>query len=340
MTVVLPPGPFPPQGAESADTVDLAVRLLEERFTRGWIEGSGRSALSGQLRDTLGRRSLAEAGAVLVDFLDTWPVAALVDGARVAWSEGPDGGALTVLARAAELVRRASGWDTLGDTPWPLPDDDWIRNRAGSGPCEAHKRADRDGAEAVGTALGLAVEKGDPVPLPPTEEVAGSELVRSRAALSRKLTEGQIFAVRVVGDVPPEPAYQLALGEIRLEGRAQRPFERFGPMGLLVGDAPAWVDLLEPAPAGTPGETLHTTCLWGTFPGTPRSLARGQLKPVAFLMWDGPHTPLPIDASTLPLLGAFGQGASTAQVATTLGQLEEGIRPVVRELIALGALSA
>lgn len=335
--IVRPPGPFPPSGPEAPLEIDLGVRVRDRLFTKAELTGATREGIKAGLAAAIEAERWEEAAELLRAFVDTWPVAALVDGAREAWTRGPEGRALAVLWRAAELVRMGHGWTALPAGGWVLPDADWLRWAGEGGGVEVQPRSEGDGAAEVARALDIEVASAQPLVLPPVIDLPGPELADRRAWVCGALARGEAAAVRFTAPVPDDPASQLALGEVRLEGDAQAAFERYGLAGLVVGRAPAWDEVLGSAPAGEPGEVLRPTCDTALLPGPPSRLARGQVQTVGWLLWPAPYRPLPVAPRAVAVLRALDGRRDRVAVAKCLGVPVEAVAPVLDELVTIGA---
>ena len=132
------------------------------------------------------------------------------------------------------------------------------------------------------------------------------------------------------------PEAQFALGELRMEAKAQMASEKFGLPGFLAPDAPRWEQAFGPAPSGRMGDKLRKMCDLAILPGIPSRIAGGDVSPVAWLLWNGPARPLPVANVAAELMRNVHLGCSRASA-------EVGISPqkgkeIIEELVLLGAL--
>ena len=172
--------------------------------------------------------------------------------------------------------------------------------------------------------------------LPPYISLAGEDLVTRRAEICAKALKKEIWGIVCTTPVPLDPQSQLAMGEVRMEARAQEALERFGRAGLLAPDAPVWSDCLGRAPRGRMGESLRLMCDLALLPSTPKRLARGELQVTAWMLWNGPAQPLPIHKTVYVLLKNISKGMEEAYCAAGVSA-EQG-EVMLEELIAMGAL--
>jgi len=177
-----------------------------------------------------------------------------------------------------------------------------------------------------------------PVPraLPPYLELEGHEIIDRRAEICAKALTGEIWGVLLHSPVPLLPQAQLALGELRMEAKAQQALERLGLVGLLAPSAPLWQDCFGRAPSGRQGERLRLMCDLAILPSTPGRLAKGELKPTAWLLWNGPAHALPVHRIAYDILHNIDKG--TEHAINTAGLSMEQGEEVISELLAIGAL--
>ncbi|MDP6931620.1 MAG: hypothetical protein QGG40_01830 [Myxococcota bacterium] len=336
-------------GAEAEETVDLGVRCREAFYTGEFLTQGIRRALFERLSARLqvepdsgdsGSVALVEAGSLLADWLDSWPLSALIDDARKRWAQGPDPMALGVLVRVAQLMSRALGWPTVERGPWPLPPSEWVMAQLPGGAGLVVDRGDVRGTGAALQALGEVPVRSDPLALPPVDEVEGALVVERRAELVRALVHGRTRAVRVLPPVPDGPSVQLALGELRLEGEAQWNLERCGDAGLLVGDVPDWQQRLLLPPSGRAARVLRACCTGALLPGTPAGLAQGKASTTGWLLWTGPHAPVAVRPEAIEVLRRFDGKRSTAEIEADLQAPSGAVEAVAAVLVAQGAATA
>lgn len=338
--IVRPPAPFPPLGAEQPGTLDLGVRLRDQLFVGAVLGGPLRQALSGRLGRAVEAGEWRPAARLLEAFLDSFPLAALVDAARLRWTDAPDPDALAVLARAGELVCLAMDWKAAPDGCWPWPSAAWIEGTVGSVGVSAVEQQDaEDGAEALARMLGdVPVDEGILAEvLPPHATVAGARLAERREELCGWLARGDLTAVRVTGPLPDDPATALALGEIRLEGERQAALERFGVAGLRAGSVRDWRGQLRPQATAPVHGPLLPRCAAAVLPGTPARLARGDASPVGWLLWNAPSPPVPVQSAAVAVLRELDGVRGIAEIAASLEAPPEAVEAVAAELCRVGA---
>jgi len=334
---VLPPGPFPPREPQQAADQDLAIRL-RALFSLSGLERA-RPLLERRLSLAVDSQRFDQAAELLRAWLDSWPIAGMLPRAWSDWDRQPNGASLALLARAAELLRAAHGWQALPAGPWCQPDEAWLRREVGEGPWQIVRRAPGDGAERTAQDLGAALcgQRCDPETL---LALPGDQLAGRRAELGRALARGQLLALRFTSPVPEDPASQLALGEVRMEGRSQAAYEAWGAAGLGLEQVPDWDVDLQPAPAGQAGERLRARCEGRFLPGPPGALAQGSLQRVGYLLWHGPHRPLAVHPAAVALLHLLDGQRDAQALAMELGAPLEAVREILGELVGLGAASA
>jgi hypothetical protein len=336
---VWPPGPFPPTNALRGEGHDLSGRMLDVLYSRDHLTGSARDGVLAALTEAVQRQQWAAGAVLLQAALDTWPLGALIDEAARDWATSADSTALTVLARAAGVLQIAHGWPPQAEGPWPMPDEAWIVANAPEGATDVGRRGPNDAAVAVTSALDLPSAADQPWALPPIAEVPADALVAQRHALVRRLVRGEICAVRVTGEAPDDPAVQLALGEIRMEGVAQAAFERFGSAGLLAPDAPAFEALIGAPGPGPLGQTFQPLCDGILLPGPVAAMAEGTPQNVGWLLWDAPVAPVAVQPAAVAVLQAVAGESTPEAVASALGAPVDHVREILSSLIDIGAVS-
>lgn len=178
-----------------------------------------------------------------------------------------------------------------------------------------------------------------PEELPPHRVLTGEQLVAERAAVCRALVRGEIAAAVITDPLPELPAYQLAVGELRLEGGpSQEAALRYGRAGLLAPGAPRFSELLSPPPPGQPGPRLRQLADALVLPGTVRTLREGRVVPTGWLLWEGPYAPIPVHPVAVELLRGLSAGLQEASAALSLST--EQASEILDELVAVGALTA
>jgi hypothetical protein len=191
--------------------------------------------------------------------------------------------------------------------------------------------------------LALLGEPSLPLPLPeilpPHRVLTGEQLIAQRGAVCRALIRGEIQAAVITEPRPEEPAYQLALGELLLEGGpAQEAAIRYGRPGLLAPGAPTFAEVLSPPPPGQPGPRLRQLADAVVLPGTVRTLRAGRVVATGWLLWEGPYTPIPVLPVAVELLRGLSAGLSEA--CTALSLTTDQASEILDELVAVGALTA
>jgi len=365
----LPPGPFPPQDPPEPDTecdvdvgnfdgpepetemvalaeeVDLGAVFRDRLFTGHHLDGPARRALQSRLGQALNAGQLELGADLLSAWADTWSLSAMVDDANDAWSEAPDGPALGVLVRAAEVVRLALGWETTPDGPWPWPDEASIRQAVGAvDPSQdvVIKRHPADGAERLAGVLGLSVVEGTPLELPAHRVIDPALLPSLRAELGAALADGSLAAVAFTGTPDATPAAALALGELYLEGgRAQEAVASCGLAGLLAPEVPGWSTLRSAAPsedgAVDANTVLDAACEGALVPGPPGRIRRGQVDTVGALLWVGPHPPVWVAPVAVHVLRALDGQRSLGVLEAAMQAPPGALVEVAQELVRVGA---
>lgn len=341
MSLVLRPvGPFLTGAAEAPGTIDLGVRLRESYFTSAAISGPARAALAEGLRAALAEGDGEAAAERMVAWVQSWALAAMVDEARARWTQRPDGAALAVLVAAAELLALAKGWPLGADGRWPEPGLDWVQEQLqGARPDAVERRHPDDGAEELAARLGLPVIDGPPLPLPPVEAIPGEALAARRAELCGAIARGELAALRFTSPLPDDLPTRLALGELHLESDLQPRLERLGLAGLTVNEAPSLAELLTPAPPGAPGEPRRRLCDVAIMPGPPSALRAGRPRATAWLLFRGPHPPIPTIVEAGRLLQALDGQRPFAEAAHAAGLTPPQAAELAEALRGLGALT-
>ena len=365
---ILPPGPFPPVDSPEPDTedelsddfdapepetefvptgevLDLGAIFRDRLYTGHHLDGPARSALQSRLKEALESGDMARGAEVLAAWADTWSLSAMVDDANERWSTEPDGLSLTVLARAAEVVRLALGWATGPSGPWPWPDEAALRAAVGvvdpARDCVL-ARHPLDGAEQLAASLGLPVQAGNRLELPPHLLLPAEDLIPRRAELGAALAGGDYAAVVLLGEPWETPDAALARGELRLEGEAQVAVDHYGLAGLLASDAPAWAAARGPAPAVAGASpdldtVLDAACDGALVPGPPGRVRRGVLDTVGVLLWVGPHPPVWVAPVAVHVLRGLNGTRSLGQLAEAMGAPPDAMLEVASELLRVGA---
>lgn len=266
--------------------------------------------------DFEGQAEWHEAAARLQDWLDTWPLAGLVDEAHGRWLEVQDATALTVLGRAAEVMTAAAGWDCAAIGPWPAVPQEWLSEQGLPAPADT---------TTVPAAL---------------LEIPADTLASARSELARSVAHGEYVAVAVQGDVPQDPASRLALGELRMEASRQEAWEAFGAVGLRASDTPpAWGSLLGSAPSGHESPTPSRCCEAVFAPGPVAAVRRGELDDVGYLLWEGPYEAIAVQREAIVVARALDGTRDAAEVAAAARLPHDFVAAVMSELTRIGAVS-
>ncbi len=323
MSAELPPGLFPPSVTSDDGLPDLAARLWRSFFDPAWMAMDGRARLEDRLALAVDGAEWERAAELLAAFVDTWPLSASIAEAGCAWRDQADLRALCIIARTAEVVRLALGWDLLDDGCWLVPPASWLRR-----------------GESAGSLL--------PSTLPASvQRVAATELAAQRARLASALALGELSAVLVDGEPPADAATQLALGELRLEGSHQVLVERYGLAAVrvpreCVDRARRWQDedLLDTPLPGTPGPVLTARCQGRFMPGPHSAVRAGRPQRVGYLLWDAPVRPVMVAPVAVAVLQVLDGVRDTTAVAEALGGPRDQVQAILDELVAMGAATA
>jgi hypothetical protein len=317
--------------------VDLGILLREEFFCAERIQGPVRQGLKLGLGAAIEGSRPVHAAHYLAAFLDSFAVGAMVDPSRDSWTRGPDPMALAVLARAAGLICLGEGMPALPGGPWPRPSDEWIRHHAQGAETIQQEHPD-DGADWVAELLGLKIERVSPVPLPELIQVPGEELAARRIEIVSALVSEDAVAVELATPLPQDPESLLAMGEIRLEARAQCAMEAYGRAGLLVKEYVRFEALLRAAPPGVLGEACVPFCQVALLPGTPAGLARGELQTTGWLLWDRAVAPVPVTPVAVELIRALDGNKGVEALSEDLSIPGEQVSSIIEVLCQLGAI--
>ena len=178
-----------------------------------------------------------------------------------------------------------------------------------------------------------------PAELPPHRVLTGEALLAERASVCQALVRGEIVAVVITDPLPERPEWQLAIGELRMEGGpSQEAVLRYGLPGLLAPGAPTYAEVLSPPPPGQPGSRLRQLAAAMVLPGTVRTLSAGTIVPTGWLLWEGPYTPIPVRPLAVELLRGLSEGMQAACEALSI--TTEQASEILDELVAVGALTA
>ncbi len=336
LSSVYPPGPFPPSGEEPEGVVDLGIRLRDTLFQRTLIL-EVRTALQSNLRAAArSPRQLLMALPTIDAYLDTWPVAALIDDALATWRRGPEPRALGVLHRAAEVVGAVLGWPRTVDRRWPLPDEAWMRSQL-PGPCQVHRRGPRDGSAAVAVALDASFGAPAPIPLPPALHIHGDELGERLEEALRALDAGSVHYVEIDGWIPWDDASQEAVRRLRRASPLQAAYDRFGVAALAAGGGVPFEEQLTDAPPGTVADRMRCT---GEATVVPSFGAEGTIQPLGVLCWDAPYRPVKVTPAAIGILQAIDHHRDLDRVAAQLRITRRDLDGLVEQLAEVGAVTA
>lgn len=207
---LLPPGPYLPHGDPPSGDIDLGCRLRDDFFHRRAVQRS-REALGHLLPVLLHHGEYDAASRVCQAWLETWPAAALIDGACEAWRGGPDPRARAVLERVTELHALAHGWEILPSGLSLLPDAAWLRGQLQSRTeITVISRGEGDGSEDVAERLGLTVGLVDfSFPDLPERTFGWAEVLRPAAAHALGRTVVRSCQVATLPGTPD----RIALGD-------------------------------------------------------------------------------------------------------------------------------
>lgn len=301
MTRVRAPCPFPPHDGDPEGVIDLGVRLRDAVFRRGHLQRIARPALAKRLTQAIAEERWSDAANLCQALADTWPVAATVDAARRAWTAGPDGPALVVMHRAAQLLALAQE----RSPGWPEPTPAWIKRTVGNRWLTAvEQRCSEDGAAELAEMWEVPLVPADLNGLPPAV---------------RQILEGDAQA---------------------LSEAQRRAVETYGLYGAEVPNAPMWSDLLGAAPPGRPGGIQRALAQPVELPGTPARLRDGAAMPTVWLVWDAPVRPIPVTVSVATVLSRLDGVRTSASVADELSAPTGAVEEIVRTLMTLGACTA
>lgn len=334
---MLPPGPFPPSGTEPEGVVDLGIRLRDTLYRRAVLLDT-RAALHSNIRSAA--RSPQQLIMVLpsIDaFIDTWPLASMIEASIESWREAPDPHSLAVMFRASEVIGHVLGWPRSVDRRWPLPDEAWMRRQVEATNVVVVPRGPRDGSAATSVALNSNFVEAEPLALPRTIQAHGDELVARIAELTSTLRTGMAKAVDVDGWVPWDEASQAALHELNGASDLQDAYSRFGLAALVAGAGPPFDELLEDAPEGTWGPRLQRTCDALVVPTLDND---GAMNPVGVLCWDAPYRPVKVNPVAISVLEVLDDACTVDEIATALKSNPELVEGVLRQLLEVGAVTA
>lgn len=332
---VHPPGPFPPTGEELPGEVDLGVRLRDTLYRRPVVLDA-RKALHGNIR--MASRSAQQVLMALpaIDaFIDTFPLASMIDDAVASWRIEPNPEALTVLRRAADVLGSVLGWPRSVDRRWPLPDEGWMRRQV-DGPAIVVPRGPRDGSAAAAVALD-AVFGAREIDYPNQQVIHGDELVARVPDLLEKLADDQTLTVDVAGWIPWDDASQEAYQQLVEATPLQSAYARCGLAAIAAGGGGEFADLLHTAPPGELGERMRAVAEAVV---VPHLSEEGSVEPHGVLVWDDHYTPVRVNPVITTLIEALADQPTIGQVAQRLKSEPSVVEDVMRQLVEVGAVTA
>jgi hypothetical protein len=296
-----------------------------------------RKRLSGLLGQATTPQMIVRTMHLVQPFLDTWPLASLIEGARTQWADRADARSLAVMARTAHVVGFAVGWPESLDRRWPMPSPDWIKEQVPAGDRWMVPRGHADGAIAAAVHLDARLLPAEPDGLPTWLDVPPEDLGPKLNRILDALRKGAAVAVRVTGPVPVDAETLDALSAIRAEAPMQEAIERYGLAGLLVGDVVKFDALLQKPAAGKPGERVRRVCDVTVVPGLDDN---NKPEALGVLAWDGPFAPVIVVAGAVEVARRLDGVMSCEDIAHDLETSPEAVRRVVDELVGIGAATA
>lgn len=333
---VFPPGPYPPSGPAPEGAIDLGVRLRDTLYRRSVVLDA-RSALQSSIRmASRSPRQLLMALPSIDAFLDSWPLASMIEDAVFAWTRQPDPESLAVMHRTAEVVASVLGWPRSVDRRWPLPDEAWMRRQI-DGPVEVIRRAPRDGSAAVAMALDAGFGRSERIPLEGLLQVHGDELALRIDELEQALTSGRARVVDVDGWIPWDEASQAAADRLRACTPLQKAYSHFGLAALEAGGGVPFQELLEDAPAGQMGRQMRRV---GDAVLIPTMDGSGNIHPIGVLCWDDRYRPVKVNPVAITVLDAIGAHDDLDAVARSLQADRSELDPLLEQLAEVGAITA
>ena len=317
--------------------IDLGIRLRDTLYRRSVLLDA-RAALHSNIR--MAARSPQQLLMVLpsIDaFIDTWPLAAMLEPAMDAWREQANPHSLAVMFRAAEVIGQVLGWPRSVDRRWPLPDEAWMRRNVEGHNTVVVPRGPRDGSAAAAVALNSNFVFAEPMALPRTLVAHGDEVVERLDELVSSLRTGTAKAVDVDGWVPWDDASQDAVRQLDAASDLQAAYSRFGLAALVAGAGPPFEEILEEAPSGTLGDRLRRTCDALVVPSLDSD---GAMNPVGVLCWDAAIRPIKVNPVAISVLEALDDNPTIPEVADSLKAEVELVRNVLQQLVQVGAVTA
>lgn len=332
---VHPPGPFPPSGDELPGEVDLGIRLRDALYRRAVVLDA-RKALHSNIRASArSPHQVMMALPSIEAYLDTFPLASMIEDAVADWRVEPNPYSLTVMARAADVVGSVLGWPRSVDRRWPLPDEAWMRRQV-QGPAIVIPRGPRDGAPAAAVALDAVLGLREALPLPQMVTVSGDELTTRIEDLTAALRLDVVKAVDVCGWIPWDDASQTAYKRLALATPLQASYARCGVAALAAGGGGSFADLLEPPPPGEMGERLRATCQAVVVPHLGEN---GTIEPHGVLVWDDRHPGIRVNPVIGTIIESIRDQPTLDELATRLKSERSVVEDVVRQLVEIGAVT-
>lgn len=270
-------------------------------------------------------------------FIDSWPLASMVDDAVVAWRTNPTPHALAVLHRTAEVVGSVLGWPRSVDRRWPLPDEAWMRRQVQGQQVVVSRRGPRDGSAAVAMALDAPFGEPNMLSLPALLEIHGDELTARCDEAVAALAADDVKAVDIDGWTPWDDDSQAAAVRLRSATPLQNAYSTFGLAALVAGGGRPFAELLEDAPTGTVAPVMRRV---GDAVIVPGMDAHGNIHPVGVLCWDDHYKPVRVNPVAITVLDAIGVHGDLDAVAESLEAERSEMMGLVEQLASVGAVTA
>ena len=207
----------------------------------------------------------------------------------------------------------AIGWQAGPAGPWPIPDDSWF---------DANERP-------------WTVASG--LPSPSILELSADELVLKNEHWMAEIHNGDCVSVLVSGEPSNEPAFSVAMRQLRAVLPRQRDFERAGVAAIHVENIPEYGAGWSEASVGVAGDPLRPTADGVVVPaldtGAPMAM-------VGWLVWPGAHLPIRVHPVSIAILNEIDGQIPSAQVAAKLDIPLDRWDDLVESLLTLGAATS